>query len=300
MEWYLNEFVYYLQGEKGLSKNTVSSYQKDLASYTQYLVNTRKITVPSDITLDDVRAYLAYLNRKKVASSTQARQMTSIKSFHRFLRLENHTQQNVVTGLKTPKHEKKLPVVLSIDEVNNLLSALENITPLEKRNKALFEVAYACGLRVSELVDLKMSHLHLDLGFIKVVGKGSKERIVPLGDVALDAVNDYIQNGRPHLYKISNDYLFLNRSGGPLTRKSFFLLVKEKTKLAGIHKNIHPHSLRHSYASHLLEQGMDLRLIQELLGHEDISTTEIYTHVKNEKLREVYLEAHPRAGKRRT
>ncbi|MDD4212882.1 MAG: site-specific tyrosine recombinase XerD [Bacilli bacterium] len=297
MKPYIDEFGYYLRGEKRLSQNTVKSYTKDISSYVDYLMNIRHLVEPKDITLDDLRAYLTYLNRKKVEDSTRARQMTSIKSFHAFLKLEHHTENNVATTLKTPKREKKLPIILSIQEIEVLMKSLTADTPLELRNRAMIEMAYACGLRVSELVGLKIADCHLERGFVKVLGKGSKERIVPISEVAGLALEDYLKKGRPFLQRVNQTALFLNKSGNAISRKSFFLILKEKARLAGIYKNVHPHSLRHSFASHLLERGMDLRLIQELLGHEDIATTEIYTHVKNEKLREVYLRAHPRAGK---
>ncbi|MFA6627720.1 MAG: site-specific tyrosine recombinase XerD [Bacilli bacterium] len=297
MKRYVDEFGYYLRGEKGLSANTVKSYTKDASLYTEYLVNTRRITHPNEITLDDLRAYLTYLNRKKVKDSTRARQMTSIKSLHKFLKLERYTDNNISTTLKTPKQEKKLPIILSIQEIEMLMNSLTTDTPLELRNRAMIELTYACGLRASELVGLKLSDCHGDRSFLKVFGKGSKERIVPIAQVASQALDDYLANGRPALYRGDNETLFLNKFGRQISRKSFFLILKEKARLAGITKNVHPHSLRHSYASHLLERGMDLRLIQELLGHEDIATTEIYTHIKNEKLREVFFKAHPRAGK---
>lgn len=298
MNHFIKEFEYYLKGELGLSPNTVKAYTKDIEAYSNYLVNHRSIHVPEDITIEDLRAYLTYLNRHKAAASTQARQITAIKNFHKFLKFEQHVTNNITSTLKNPKQIKKLPTVLSIYEMDLILKSIPNDTPLSIRNKAMMELTYACGLRVSELIDLQISHLHLDLGFINVYGKGSKERIVPVSPLAIEAINAYLKQARPSLQKLDAKTLFLNKAGKKISRKSLYLIVSNIAKDAGIKKSVHPHTLRHSFASHLLEKGMDLRLIQELLGHEDISTTEIYTHVKNEKLREVYLQAHPRAGKR--
>ncbi|MDD4001102.1 MAG: tyrosine recombinase, partial [Bacilli bacterium] len=220
----------------------------------------------------------------------------TIKSFHRFLFLEKYISRNVTKLISAPKQEKKLPIVLSIEEVDLLLNSLSTNTPLEIRNKAMIETMYSSGLRVSELIGLKLENLHLQMGFIKVFGKGRKERIIPIGEIAIEAIKDYLNASRPILlHGKKNEFLFLNKFGGQISRISFWKVLKQATINAGITKDISPHTLRHSFASHMLERGLDLRLIQELLGHEDISTTEIYTHIKNTKLKEVYLGAHPRA-----
>ena len=212
---------------------------------------------------------------------------------------DSNTKTNVTVAISNPKLEKKLPTVLTIEEVDMLLNSLNLKTPKDMRNKAMIDITYSCGLRVSELVNLKMNDIHLDLGFIKVLGKGSKERIIPLGEMATDSVEYYLKNGRPYLSKKPSDYVFLSsKTGEAMSRENFFIMIKKQAKEAGIMKKVSPHKLRHSFASHLLERGLDLRMIQELLGHENISTTEIYTHISNPKLVKTYLENHPRNKER--
>ena len=297
MHNFIKEYEYYLHGSLSLSKNTCESYVSDINKYVEFLLKYRKSDNPEDITLEDIRSYLAALKRRDLSATSIARVLTSIKSFHKFLMLEKYTTKNVSRLVERPKTEKKLPIILSIEEVNNLIDNLPLETPIDIRNKAMIELTYSTGIRVGELVSLKLGDIHLEMGFIKVFGKGSKERIVPIGELAVDSLNLYLNQARPILLKKSNDFIFLNQHGKPLSRQSFFLTLKEKAKIAGIKKNISPHTLRHSFASHLLERGIDLRLIQELLGHEDISTTEIYTHVNNKTLKEIYLNTHPRARK---
>lgn len=297
MDKYIQEYKYYIFGSLRLSKNTCESYISDINKYCEYLQKYRNIKEPTNITPEDIRSYLASLKRRNVQASSMARMLTSIKSFHKFLTLEKYTTSNVSRVIDRPKTEKKLPTVLSIEEVNNLIDTLPLENVIDIRNKAMIELTYSTGLRVGELIGLKIGDLHLELGFIKVFGKGSKERIIPIGEMAVDSLNNYLHNARPVFLKKSNDFVFLNQHGKPLTRQNFYLMLKEKARIAGITKHISPHTLRHSFASHLLERGIDLRLIQELLGHEDISTTEIYTHVNNTKLKEIYLNAHPRARK---
>jgi len=298
MNRYAKEYQYYLHGELNLSKNTCNSYLNDIEKYLSYLQTTRKISDVKEIETDDIRQYLALLKRKGLSGTSRSRKLTSIRSFHKFLTLEKYTTRNVAEVIDKPKIEKKLPSILSLEEINKLLNNLSDDTPIEIRNKAMIEVAYSAGLRVSELINLQVSDIHLEMGFIKVFGKGNKERIVPLGEFAIDCLNLYLQKSRPFLLRKNNSYLFVNNRGDKLTRQSFNIILKEKTKLAGINKSVHPHMLRHSFASHLLENGLDLRMIQELLGHEDISTTEIYTHINNQKLKDVYLKAHPHANRK--
>lgn len=294
---YIKEYEYYLHGSLSLSNNTCEAYISDINKYVDFLLKYRNIKVPEDISLDDIRSYLASLKRHNISPGSVARILTSIKSFHKFLMLEKYTTKNVSRLVERPKTEKKLPTILSIEEVNNLIDNLPLNNPIDYRNKAMIELTYSAGLRVGELVSLKLGDIHLELGFLKVYGKGSKERIIPVGELATDSLNAYLNQARPLLLKKSTDIIFLNQHGKPLSRQAFFLILKEKARLAGIKKNISPHTLRHSFASHLLERGIDLRLIQELLGHEDISTTEIYTHINNTKLKEIYLQTHPRARK---
>lgn len=298
MNKYVKEYQYYISGELSLSKNTCESYQRDVEQYAEYLMKYRNITSPAQIDVDDLRSYLTSLKNKHINSSSQSRKLSAIKSFHKFCVLEKYTDRNISKLVNNPKQEKKLPVVLSIEEVDMLLNSLNQHTPLEMRNKAMIELLYSSGLRVSELIELKFNDLRTDLGLLQVYGKGSKERLVPVGEEAISAINFYLEHGRKMLSNIkSKDYIFINHHGEPLTRQAVFGIIKDKALNAGITKPISPHKLRHSFASHLLERGLDLRMIQEMLGHEDISTTEIYTHINNARLREIYNTAHPRANK---
>ena len=256
--------------------------------------------MPNEIQLKHVQSFISSLSRHNIKPSSQSRKISAIKSFHKFLMKEKYVTSNVAATVDLPKQVKKLPTVLSIKEVDMLLDTLNTETPLETRNKAMIELAYASGLRVSELVGLKLSDLHLDAGFVQIHGKGNKERLVPVGEIAIDSLNFYLENARSQLIKKHTDCVFINgRDGNQMTRQAFFLIIKDKVKQAGIKKEISPHKLRHSFASHLLKNGVDLRLIQELLGHEDISTTERYTHLQNEDMIKTYEHAHPRARKAR-
>lgn len=298
MKGFIHEYEMYLNVEAKLSKNTSENYIRDISQYCEFLTKYRNISNPEDITIDDVRSYLNSLKRNHISSASQSRKLSAIKSFHKFLMLEKYVTKNVAKLVQNPKLEKKLPTVLSIEEVDNLLNCLTEDTPLELRNKTMIELAYSSGLRVSELINLKIGNLHLQSGFIEIYGKGNKERIVPVGGEAIDLINKYLETARLlYINNKSKDFVFLTRNGTNMTRQMFFDIIKEKAKLAGITKDVSPHKLRHSFASHLLERGIDLRLIQELLGHESISTTEIYTHINNMKLKNVYMNAHPRARK---
>lgn len=298
MNTLIREYEMYLTTEAKLSKNTCISYVNDITQYLDYIKKYREKHDPEDINIEDIRSYLASLKRNHISSTSQSRKLSAMKSFHKFLMLEKYVSKNVAKLIQNPKQEKKLPTVLSIEEVENLLNVLSEDTPLELRNKTMIELAYSSGLRVSELIDLKMKNLHLNNGFIEIFGKGNKERIVPVGEEAIYLINKYLETARLlYVNNKSKDYVFLTRRGTNMTRQMFFEIIREKAKLAGITKEISPHKLRHSFASHLLERGIDLRLIQELLGHESISTTEIYTHINNTKLKNVYLNAHPRARK---
>ena len=299
MEQLLKEFEYYLTSEKMMSQNSVSSYINDCTNYVDFLVNKCEIDDMNDVTSDDIRMFLAYLKKKKMKPSSMNRYLCSIKSFHRFLHSDNIVKTNQAKEIIAPKMEKKLPVVLSIDEVTKLLNKVEeNKTPLGIRNQAMLELIYATGLRVSELCNLKITDLRFTSHQIRVMGKGSKERIIPVNDYALEKVRNYIVNARPNLlgFKKDQGFLFLNNHGEVITRVGFFKILKQLADEAGIEKNISPHTLRHSFATHLLESGVDIRLIQELLGHEDIATTQIYTHLSLNKIKEIYGKAHPRQG----
>lgn len=293
---YLIEYEMYITTELGLSKNTCDNYLKDNEDYLKYLMKYRNVCDPKDISANDIRSYLVTLKRKNLTSSSISRKLSSIKSFHSFLVKFHYSNQNVAKTITNPKKEKKLPTVLSLEEVDALLATFNESTPLELRNKTMVELTYSCGLRVSELINLKLSSIHIQMGIIDVVGKGTKERIVPIGNKASELIKRYLEFGRPKLASPKiNDYLFLNHNGEQMTRQMFFIIIRDKAKEANITKAISPHKLRHSFATHLLERGLDLRLIQELLGHSDISTTEIYTHINSTKIKDVFENSHPHA-----
>lgn len=297
MEQTLKEYQYYLTSEKMMSANSVSSYMSDATNYVNFLIEKCSITDLNDVTSDDIREFLLYLKKKKMRSSSINRNLCSIKSFHRFLLADKYTTKNVAKEIIAPKMEKKLPVVLSIEEVTALLNKVnEDDSPLAIRNQAMLELIYATGLRVSELCNLKITDLRFTSHQIRVLGKCSKERIIPVNDYALNVLRNYLINSRPNLLGMKRDlgYLFLNSHGEVITRVGFFKILKQLALDAGINKNISPHTLRHSFATHLLEAGVDIRLIQELLGHEDIATTQIYTHLSLNKIKEIYGSAHPR------
>ena len=289
------EYRYYLQSEKMMSKNGVAAYVRDITKYIDYL-KSKKFDDIMDVTSDDISSYLLYLKRQKMTSTSISRSLSSIKSFHKFLMLERFVRVDVALNVKTPKIDKKLPTVLTIEEVGLLLDAVEGDDPLALRNKAMLELIYASGLRVSELCELKISNLHLSDKLIQVMGKGSKERIIPINDYAAKVLRNYLINARSLLLKAGSDsnYVFLNKFGSHISRVGFFKILKELSSKCGIKKEVSPHTLRHSFATHLLEAGVDLRLIQEMLGHEDISTTQIYTHLSMKKVKDVYTSSHPR------
>lgn len=298
MNNYVVEYEMYLRNEIVLSNNTVLGYLNDVNDYVKFIIEYRGVFEPADISVDDIRSFLASLKRKKITASSMSRKLSAVKSFHKFLVANRYCQTNVAKLITNPKQEKKLPVVLSLDEVDALLATFNDSSPLEIRNKAMIEITYSCGLRVSELVNLKLSSIHPQMGIVDVFGKGSKERIVPIGEKAMNCLNKYLKEARPKLTSPRlNDYLFINNHGDQMTRQMFFIIIKEKAKEAGITKPISPHKLRHSFATHLLERGLDLRLIQELLGHESISTTEIYTHVNDARLKNIVITAHPHGKK---
>ena len=299
MEQYIYEFKSYLISEKMRSANTVESYVSDLQNYIYYLQEKALVDDVALITKDNVKGFLDYLKKLKYSSASRNRALSAIKAFHKFLFLEGVVNDNPTQGIISPKMDKKLPTVLSVEEVMKLLDSLTNDTPINARNQAMIELTYACGLRVSELCDLKVSSLHMTSKMLDVTGKGEKERLIPINDYCVKLIREYLINSRPLLLKGKKDpgYLFLNAQGGKYSRQSFFIFLKKQCALVGITKDVSPHTLRHSFATHLLEGGADLRSIQELLGHEDISTTQIYTHISNKTIKEIYNKAHPRGGK---
>lgn len=290
-----NDFFHFLQVERGLSDNTLKSYKRDISSYIDHLKTNERASW-NEVTRSDIVSYLYNLKDSGKSSSTIARTISSLRQFHHFLLREDLVNHDATLHIESPKKERKLPDVLSIDEVDKLLE-IKADTPLSIRNKAMLELIYATGLRVSELVTLKTNDLHLTMGFVRCFGKGAKERIVPLGDVAQKAVEDYLKYSRQSLLKKNREehILFLNQHGRPMTRQGFWKILKKLADEANITKDITPHTLRHSFATHLLENGADLRAVQEMLGHSDISTTQIYTHVTKTRLKDMYKSFHPRA-----
>ncbi|SDJ66264.1 site-specific tyrosine recombinase XerD [Sediminibacillus albus] len=291
----LNDFFHYLTVERGLSDNTLQSYRRDLKHYHLFLTDNLQVETWEIVDRTHIMQYLYELKDSGKSSATLARALSSVRLFHQFLVRECGITKDASLHIETPKKERKLPKVLSSDEVEVLLNIPET-NALSIRNKAMLEMLYATGLRVTELISLKVSDLHLTMGFVRCFGKGSKERIVPLGNVAKDTVENYIENARGALLNRKNtDALFLNHHGSQLTRQGFWKVLKAIAKEAGIKKEITPHTLRHSFATHLLENGADLRAVQEMLGHADISTTQVYTHVTKARLKDIYKAYHPRA-----
>ncbi len=296
MKVLLEEFLSYITIERGLSKNTISSYGTDLIHFIEYLA-TKGIDDVDKVTRQDIMAYLLYLKDKGISSNSISRALVAIKMFYRFLVQERLAKDDVAGVLESPRLVRPLPNVLGMAEVDKLLAAPDVRDWMGIRDKAALELIYATGMRVSELVELMMEGLNLDVGFIKCKGKGDKERIVPIGKAAKEAVERYVAKVRPKLQKKGgqDSHLFLSRLGKKVSRVSFWKMLKKNAKLARIKKDITPHTLRHSFATHLLERGADLRVVQELLGHADISTTQIYTHINKERLKSIHKQFHPRA-----
>jgi len=295
MESYVNEFINYLAVERGLAQNTLESYGRDLRQFQTYLQNSQ-LDFLRNSNRDTILNYLNSLQVRGRAVSTISRNLAAIKSFYQYLVRERHLEKDPAVNLESPKLEKKLPKILSITEVEELLKQPNTSQPTGLRDKAMLELLYATGIRVSELISLNISDVNLDMGYIKCYGKGAKERLVPLGSIAAKCVQEYIGKGRAKLVRTYEEAsLFVNHHGNRLTRQGFWKIIKKYAMEARITKAITPHTLRHSFATHLLENGADLRSVQEMLGHADISTTQIYTHVTKNRLKEVYDKTHPRA-----
>jgi len=295
MKKYLDGFLEYLKFEKGLSDNTLEAYGRDLVKFLAYL-KQRKIEHPREVKRSDILSYLGLLLDEGAAFSSSARNLSSIKSFFRFLVLEGQITVNPAENLDSPKIHRKLPQVLTVEEVDRLLANPNVISPTGLRDRAMFELMYATGLRVSELLSLEVDDVNLTSGYVRCMGKGRRERIVPMGQTASFWVERYIGRSRQQLIKGAiNRILFVNANGRKMTRQGFWKILNKHVSQAGITKEVTPHTLRHSFATHLLENGADLRSVQEMLGHADISTTQIYTHLTKTHLREVYQRSHPRA-----
>ncbi len=292
------DFASYLRLELSLSKNTISSYCSDidkLDSFVSSEHNSSSCDELDKVTPEVLSEFLSAQLKTSLSKRSQARLISSIKSFYKYLELEGIVNLNPTEQLDSPKIKPYLPVVLSVSEVEDIINSVDLSGEEGHRNRAIFEVLYSCGLRVSELVNLKISNLFLPEGFIKVTGKGSKQRLVPIGGPATDSLRIYLDLRRTRkVNKGCEDVVFLNRRGGKLSREMIFIMVKRQAVIAGVNKEISPHTFRHSFATHLVENGADLRVVQEMLGHESILTTEIYTHVNSEKWRESILRCHPR------
>ncbi|MBV7507208.1 site-specific tyrosine recombinase XerD [Bacillus sp. sid0103] len=295
MDEQLKDFMQYLINEKGLSKNTIMAYERDLKSYLHYLVNVESVHSLNDVQRVHIVHFLKFLKDQGKSQKTLARHIASIRAFHQYLLRAKETDQDPSVQIETPRHERSLPNVLSLKEVEVLLETPKPNDHFGIRDKAMLELLYATGIRVSELIGLEIDNVQLSMGFVRCNGK--KERIIPIGRTATVAIKYYLEEGRPRFVstKHMDQALFLNHQGKRLTRQGFWKILKKLTQEAGINKELTPHTLRHSFATHLLENGADLRAVQEMLGHADISTTQIYTQVTKTKLKDVYSKFHPRA-----
>ncbi len=293
----INGFRAYLLLERSLAENTAEAYLRDLNKLVEFLALRSYELTPQQLDTEHLAEFIRWLNALGLGARSQARLLSALKTFYKYLLVEDLTDRDPTELLDAPRLSRKIPEVLSYEEIQAMLDAIDLSTPHGTRNRAMLETLYACGLRVSELTDLRLSSLFLEVGFIKVIGKGDKERIVPIGEAAAKHIRLYIEGVRRQQRNIHPDdanVLFLNRRGKQLTRVMVFLVVKECARLAGIQKKVSPHTFRHSFATHLIEGGADLKAVQDMLGHESIITTEIYTHLDTDYLRETIMQFHPR------
>ena len=299
MMWHadINGFKAYLQLEKSLSSHSVEAYIHDIEKFTQYLSLQNQALPPEKIELSHFQGFIKWIVELGLSSKTQARIISGIKSFYNYLLLENRIKINPTKLLESPKTGRHLPDTLSIEEIDQLITAIDLSKPEGHRNKAMLETLYSSGLRVTELIQLKITNLKLADGYIQIIGKGNKERIVPIGKIAIKQIMLYKDEFRQliRVKKGFEDILFLNRRGTGISRNMIFMIIKELAKTSGITKKIGPHTFRHSFATHLIEGGADLRAVQEMLGHESITTTEIYLHLNREHLRDAIMRYHPRS-----
>ncbi len=299
MNWkgYIQGFKSFLTLEKSLSENSIEAYLHDVEKLIQFLEYKKYDCTPMDIELKQLQEFVKWINELGMSATSQARIISGIKGFYKYLLLEDVMNFDPSALLEAPRLGRKLPDTMSIEDINNIINSIDLSLPEGQRNKAMLETLYSCGLRVSELVNLKISNLYFNDGFIKVTGKGDKERLVPIGNTAIKQITLYKNEVRCHitLKKESEDVLFLNRRGAKLSRVMIFTIIKQLTTKIGLKKHISPHTFRHSFATHLIDRGADLRAVQEMLGHESITTTEIYTHLDREYLREAILSFHPRS-----
>jgi len=297
MDWHsaITGFKAYLRLERSMSGNSVEAYLRDVRSLRDFCAENDPDTGPLAVSLHTIEGYLKWLHETEMSARSQSRILSGLRAFYKYLLLEDLIDKDPLELIEGPRLDQKLPDVLSYEEIAQLLNAIDLSHPQGTRNRAIIETLYACGLRVSELIHLKISCVHRDIGFVKVVGKGNKERLVPIGADALKYIDQYLTTDRVHINirKGYEDHVFLNRRGSGLTRVSIFNIVKASAKAAGITKHVSPHTFRHSFATHLVEGGADLRAVQEMLGHSSIVTTEIYTHLNTDYLKETVLQFHP-------
>lgn len=294
-EPYKKGFKAWLQLEKSLSDNSVEAYLRDIDKLTAFLQSHSTLKSPAELELKDLQKFIKSIAELGMSDTSQARMISGIRSFYRYCLIEQISPKDPTLLLEAPKLKRTLPDILSFEEIENIIAQIDMSKPEGGRNKAILETLYSCGLRVSELTNLKISQLYLDIGFVRVIGKGDKERLVPIGSTAIKFINQYRKFIRVHskVKPGNEDFLFLNKTGSRLSRVMVFLILKDLVKKAGIKKTISPHSFRHSFATHLIEGGADLRAVQEMLGHASITTTEIYTHLDREFLRKTLENYHP-------
>jgi len=299
MEWksYIKGFEAYLMLERSLSKNSIAAYTADVEKLVAFLQIKKSNTSPQGISGGQLKDFIFWINKMGIGARSQARIISGLKAFYKYLIMEDMIEDDPTSLLDTPKLERKIPEVLSHEEIEMIFSALDHSKPQGPRNRAILETLYACGLRVSELVNLKISNYFPDVGYLKVIGKNDKERILPIGESAIKHIKLYIEGTRMRMMNIHKDHediVFLNRRGKKLTRVMIFTMIKRSVADAGIEKNISPHTFRHSFATHLVEGGADLKAVQDMLGHESITTTEIYTHLDTKYLKDTIMLYHPR------
>ena len=295
----IEDFIDYLHLEKGLSHNSILAYRRDLEKFTRFFqeISSKESFLPEQVSRDDVRGFLLWQLENGAEKRTMARSLSSLKGFFRFLMIEERIEKDPTNHLSTPKLERKLPSVLSIQQIDHLMQQPDVLVPLGLRDRAMMELMYGSGLRVSELLALKVEDVNLYEGYLICMGKGNKERMVPISDLATDWTQRYLERGRFRLLKKMNlEIMFVNHRGKPMSRQGFFKILRQYAGRAGLNIELGPHTLRHSFATHLLENGADLRAVQELLGHSDIATTQIYTHLSNVHLKNIYQTCHPRGG----
>ncbi len=292
---YKKGFKAYLQLEKSLSDNSVQAYLRDIELLTQHLLEKKSLKTPAELTLKNLQEFIKWITELGMMASSQSRIISGLRAFYKYCLLEQISKTDPTTLLEAPKLKRALPDTLSFDEIENMIQQIDLSKAEGGRNKAILETMYSCGLRVSEVVNLKISQLYLDVGFIRVIGKGDKERLVPVGSSAIKYISIYKKDIRVHheVKKGSEDVLFLNNRGSKLSRVMIFYIIKDLALKAGIKKTVSPHTFRHSFATHLVEGGADLRAVQEMLGHVSITTTEIYTHLDREFLRKILEQYHP-------